>query len=285
MKRLFSKILLIILLPALLTFGLSQYVPVPVFQIQKANAAFAAFRTLTAKAGVSSGSVTSYLFDGTEDRLDIADSASWDLFGSAVTDRTISAFVRLDSAAASSQLIVGQSESTADRWAFYHSASSGLTALLRTGNLNTVILSDGSVTISDTNIHHVAFCKKSAEYGLYFDGAQVAYVSDSSTDTFAASLFIGGSSETADWSGNIDEVLIEHDDTFGAVPVVGLTDTITVPTVEHTSNSNVKLLIHCNEDIDTGTTGSGATFTESGNDSVTVTEVNEAIRDTTNGKF
>lgn len=51
MKRLLPKILLIILLPALFTFGLSKYIPVPVFEIQKANAAFSSFRMMMGAAG------------------------------------------------------------------------------------------------------------------------------------------------------------------------------------------------------------------------------------------
>jgi hypothetical protein len=242
---------------------------------------------LTGFGGGTSLSGTSYLFDATDDALQVADSTSWDIFGSSATDRTISAFVRLQNAAVSSQQIVTQSESTADRWGFYHNATSGLAMILRTGNSNQIAISHGSTTISDTAFHHVAMCKVADKYGLYHNGVQVAYIQDSSTDTYAATLGVGGHSIAGalSWDGHLDDIFIAHTNTFSASPNVGLSDTITIPTASHVSDANTKLHIKCDEAIDSGTSGSGATFTESGNDSLTVTELDGAIRATDFFKF
>ena len=50
------------------------------------------------------------------------------------------------------------------------------------------------------------------------------------------------------------------------------------------SDANTHLLIHCGE-TKTGTTGSGATFTDSGATGHVLTENGNAIEDTTNYKF
>ena len=57
---------------------------------------------------------------------------------------------------------------------------------------------------------------------------------------------------------------------LSASPNVGVTDTITVPTAPFPKNTNTKLLIHCDETITNGTTGSSAVFTDAtGNPVVT----------------
>ena len=50
-------------------------------------------------------------------------------------------------------------------------------------------------------------------------------------------------------------------------------------TTQFTSDANTLLLIHGGEAIASGTTGSGATFVDSGNTGHTVTENGNAIRD------
>ena len=62
------------------------------------------------------------------------------------------------------------------------------------------------------------------------------------------------------------------------------TSNFTPETSPYESDSNTKLLVHCHE-AKTGTTGSGATFTESGNEARTGTETGTAIEDTVLYKF
>ncbi len=235
---------------------------------------------------VFSGDVNSYLFDGSGDYLTVPDHADWDFFGSSSGDYTISMFVKFTATPSGSQYFMSQRESNADRWAFYHNSSSGLNAALRTGNTNTIILSSGGTVISDTNWHHVVLCKVGSEYGLYLDGAQQGYVNDSSTDTFAAQLVIASNGGAdSHFPGNTDEILVQQSNIFGAAPVVGTSDNITVPILQHTSDANTLLLIHSGEALTSGTTGSGAVFNDSGNTTHAVTEVDNAIRDTTTFKF
>jgi hypothetical protein len=72
------------------------------------------------------------------------------------------------------------------------------------------------------------------------------------------------------WNGEIAEVRISN--------TARWTSGFTVPTTRHTSDSNTKLLIHGDEDF-AGVTGSGATFTDSGNTGHTVTENGNAVQE------
>ena len=78
-------------------------------------------------------------------------------------------------------------------------------------------------------------------------------------------------------NGNMDEIRVSN--------VARYTTNFTPSTRQFNSDANTLLLIHCGEDIVTGTTGSGATFTDSGNTGHTVTENGNAIEDTTTYKF
>ena len=223
--------------------------------------------------------VTSYLFSGIDAYLEIPDSPDWDVVGSSEDNWTLSLFVKWSKYPVDSDSFFSQSESNSNRWQFYHNSSAGIIFIVKSGGDNILNLVGGSY-IADTNWHHVAMCKVADEYGCYIDGIQQNYVKSASTDTFAATLGIGDLIYVSgdSFPGYMDEMLIEQSNVFRASPNVGVTDTITVPTAPFSKNTNTKLLIHCDETITSGTTGSGAVFTDATGNHV-VTENANAIRE------
>ena len=126
---------------------------------------------------------------------------------------------------------------------FFHGHGTGLYFQIVSGGGPIVALGGGEIT--DTSWHHVLMVKVGNEYGLYLDGVNTAHVSDADTDTFTGTLLIGKKGDdTSYFDGHMDEVRIYHGNPFGAAPVVGLTDTITVPTKPHISDNLTKLLLH-----------------------------------------
>jgi len=225
------------------------------------------------------GSIDDYLVGGKDDYLEIPDSPDWDVVGSSEDNWTLSLFVKWSEVPVDSSSFFSQSESNSDRWQFYHNSPAGIRFIVKSGGDNILNLKGGSYII-DTNWHHVALCKVADEYGCYIDGIQQNYIQSTSTDTFAATLGIGDLIYvTGDsFPGYMDEMLIEQSNVFRASPNVGVTDTITVPTAPFSKNTNTKLLIHCDETITSGTTGSGAVFTDATGNHV-VTENANAIRE------
>jgi hypothetical protein len=182
----------------------------------------------------------SILFDGTGDGLSIPDNAAWDILSQ--TNVTIDLWVLHDDHVGA-EYYVSQFEDTDNRWQFLHSGGDGLKFQAVSGGV-TILDTGGGGEITDTNWHHVAMCKVGDDYGIYLDGSQVCYVNDNSTDTFAGLLYIGQYGTGAfELDGYADDVRITHTNSFSAAPVVGLTDTITIPTAPHKSDSNTKLLI------------------------------------------
>jgi len=281
-----KRLLIILLLPALLTFGLSKYVPMPLMQMKKANAAFSSFRVMIGAAGVATengADVTSYAFDGTGDYLSLADHANWDVFGSSADNWTISMWVKFSGTPSGSQVFIAQEEGNNDRWTLYNrSGGTDITLLVRTGAANVIVANGSGSGITDTNWHWVVLAKVASEYGIYLDGTQQEYTNDSSTDTYVASLVIGGGSVEVDFPGNIDDIIIASSNIYSAAPNTPPTNTITNPAVPYTGAAVLK--IHCGETILTGSTGSGATFKDS-TGVHTVTENGNAVRDTTTYKY
>jgi len=232
--------------------------------------------------GFDPNDVTSYLLDGTLDRLTTPDSSDWDIVASASESWTIHLFIKYSGAPSGTDVLVEQAESDADRWTLQHNSSSSIGFNVKTGNTNVLSVSGGTA-ISDQNWHHIALIKVLDKYGTYLDGTQIAYVQDSSTDTFAAILTIGTDvSGTQAFPGYIDDLVIDNTNIFSAAPNSTPNDTIVVPTVANIVAAN--LHISCGEPIVTGTTGSGATFV-SNKGGHTITEVANAIRDTSVYKF
>lgn len=167
-----------------------------------------------------------------------ADSDNWDLIGSAADNWAVSFFVRFDGALPGyNQPLMQQAESVNDYWAIEILGTGGDDSEIRfqaeTGGGVIITLQTAGGLISADTWHHIALCKVADEYGIYLDGVQKAYVQDVSTDTYSYLLQIGRNSGgfEAKW---MDAVMIRNDNYYSAAPVVGLTDTITVPTTSPT---------------------------------------------------
>ena len=234
-----------------------------------------------------SGDEISYAFDGTGDWLSIPDHADWDFIGSVADSRTMELWIKYASSpTGTAYALISHSESIGPNDFWLINVSNAAINFFAQSASVTILATNDVIGIPDTDWHHIAVIRILDEYGIYVDGTQTAYSQDTSTDTFAGKLGIGVR-EIDGWGafpGNVDEIRMYVGNPFGAAPVVGLTDTITVPTAQHTSDANTTLLIHCGE-TKTGTTGSGATFTDSGNTGHTVTENGNAIEDAVNYKF
>lgn len=170
----------------------------------------------------------SILFDGTDDAVNTPDSADWDIFASSTSDWTIDFWVKRSDTVSETVLFMQQREASTLQWAFYQfSSATGINFFMDQGTLPLNIVTN--THISDTNWHHLAFIKKGSDNGVYLDGTQIGYGSNTTTATFTAELRIGenGTSEFAGW---MDEIRIQNSNWFNAAPNSGKTDTITVPT-------------------------------------------------------
>jgi hypothetical protein len=132
--------------------------------------------------------------------------------------------------------------------------------------------------------YHLAAARSSTNLHIFVDGVQQGATADVSTDTFYNStvpLYISGGEENGApanyFDGYVDEIRISD--------IARYTTGFTPSSTQFTSDANTLLLIHCGEAIASGTTGSGATFVDSGNTGHTVTENGNAIRDTSIYKF
>jgi len=238
---------------------------------------------------VSASGPSSYHFPDGGDYLTVADHSDWDIFGSLSTTSTIDMWVKHDTHAGLDAYL-GAFEAASDLWFVGHNGEAGLVFWYKESNTTHFFLEVNSGAISDTDWHHFAAIMigdgSTWEIGLYRDGTQYAFVSETNTATFASPLYISKSNTISyHHHGYLDGIRIYNGNPYSAAPVVGLTDTITPPAAELTTDGNTSLLINCHETIVSGATGSGATFIDSGNTGHTVTEVGGAIRDTTTYKF
>lgn len=86
-------------------------------------------------------------------------------------------------------------------------------------------------TYTDTSLHQIACVKVGNDFGVYFDGTQVAYSTYAGTDSILGTLSIfqdGFGGQFLD--GFLSEIYLAASNIFDAAPVVGLTDTIAVKT-------------------------------------------------------
>lgn len=206
-------------------------------------------------------------FNGSTAYLSSVDHADWDILSQ--TNFTIDMLVKFQ-AFGTLQYLIGQYEDVNNVWYIYKSTSNYIVFYVISGG-STIVSVVSTTTITDTNWHHVALCKVGNTYGIYLDGIQIAYTSDSDTDTFAGTLQIGRWGAGSNYfQGNMDEIRLTHDNIFSASPVdlsaTGATpDTITVPTVAHSGGGNCKLLLH----LENNTTDSSGTSKTVSNSNVT----------------
>jgi len=200
-------------------------------------------------AAAAAGTPTSYAFGGAaSDQLIIPDHADWDIVANA-NDMTIDMWIFFSGAPSGGQCLLGQFEDSNNYWRLFHTGGSSLRLQVNSGGSTIIDTSAGASSFAATTWHHVAVCKVGTEYGIYADGTQVAFVDDASTDSFTGDLVFGGHSDVGgDWfPGRFDEMRIYHGNPFSAAPNSTPNDTIIVPTAEHTSDANTKLLIHGGE--------------------------------------
>jgi len=218
-------------------------------------------------SGVSAPVPSSYLFDGS-DSLTTPDHANWD-FGA--SDFTVEAWYYFTSLSGTETLA-----------SWYGGGAGFLFRVYDSGQLE-FYSGDGGIDPSGgagdvgTNVwHHVAVSRSGSNVRVFVDGTQTAIDSSGEGDLGdpAQTLTLCGS-----FNGNMDEFRISDNARYTADFSGSL------PTEEYISDANTLVLIHCNETIVSGTTGSGATFVDSGNTGHTFTEGGDAIRNTSTYKF
>ncbi|MFC1808844.1 LamG-like jellyroll fold domain-containing protein [Candidatus Omnitrophota bacterium] len=175
--------------------------------------------------------ISSFLFNGSSDKIEFADSADWDVVGSDADNWTIDLQVK-HSDHAGNECYICQHEDANNYWTLQHVHATGLQFIVQSGGGALITCSGGEIT--DINWHHVAMCKVADEYGIYLDGTQVAYVQEAGdSDTFSGSLFIAAFSGSNWFAGHMDEIRIQASNYFNAAPNATPDDTIEVPTAAY----------------------------------------------------
>jgi hypothetical protein len=198
-------------------------------------------------------------FNGTSAYVSVPDHADWDLCGSLSTDYTIDFWIKYNTLAGANQSIINQRVDGSNYWAMQMSPGAvewGFRMVV--GGSNIILLEETSLSaLAVDTWFHVAVCKVGSDWGLYLNGDQREYASQPSTATYAAPLEMGRASGLGRYlDGAMSEVRIQNSNVFGAAPVVGDTDTITVPSGPYTSDANTHLLMHFNNNVtDDGNTG------------------------------
>jgi len=197
--------------------------------------------------------------DGNSDFIATPDSSDWDIFADNTNSYTVDFWVK-HTDHSGIEGYFQQFEDTNNRYDLRHEDGSGIRFILYSGGVTLIDSDSGTVSgneITDTDWHHIALVivgdSSTKDIGIYLDGTQVAYVQDNSTDTLSGSLVVGRMYAASAYylDGNIDEFRVYHGNPFSAAPVAGLTDTITVPSSQYSTDANTKLLLHFdNTDFD-----------------------------------
>jgi len=231
-------------------------------------------------------STTSFWFDGNSDYLTVPDSSDWDI--TQYEDYTVDFWVKHD-AHATTQTYIQQYESVNNYWWIKHQDSTGgLQFLLKEGGTDRIDTGT-SGEIHDTDWHHIALCKVGDDYGVYKDGVQINHVNSSYQHDHTGGLQIARAGNSDNYyAGFMEQIRISKSNIFNAAPnstpddtitiptaAISGKDTITVPTSQHTSDSDTKLLLHLNENtVDSGNTGHTVT-----NNNVTFQTIGFPVQD------
>lgn len=174
---------------------------------------------------------SSLQLDGDSDYITIADSTDWDLVAANTDNWTIDFWIRFDQFVGSQWSIAHGIGS--ERWELLHQSGAGWEFQVIEGGFQK-FASNISGVITDSNWHHVALIKIASKYGVYVDGSQINYVQNTSTVNTAGLLYMGVNPPLTNFlNGNLDELRVQNSNYFNALPNVGVTDTITVPTIEY----------------------------------------------------
>ena len=214
-----------------------------------------------------------YFLDGTGDYLSIPDHADWDCSSS---DLPVEAFIYTPESIPSNHYgIFNQHVDNDNRVQFNYADSGGLQIFVKSAASVLINLNQGDLPAHKWN--HVAFVRDGNEWYLYINGVNVGNTTASITmPNLAIEARVGHCGAGAgDFKGYMDEIRVSTTARYpsgtGFIPT----------TTQFTSDANTVLLIHGGE-TKSGTTGSGATFTDSGDTGHTVTENGNAIESTGN---
>jgi hypothetical protein len=216
-----------------------------------------------------------YKLDGAGDWLSTPDHANWDIAAQS-SDYTVEFFFKFIENA-TLQTFLSQTETVAgdDGWRIQHASNNaGLLYKLRSGGA-TIVDIDTTDRIQDFTWHHFALTiETTGDHTIYLDGVEIHAINDTSTDTFSADLLIGNMhASSSDYVHSyMDEIRISDTNRYPTA--------FTPTTTQFSDDGNTLLLIHCGE-TKSGTTGSGATFTDTSGVH-TITEVGNAIEATGN---
>jgi len=202
---------------------------------------------------------TGLTLDGDGDYLTIPTSTDFNILDTAKTNVTMECWAKWNGTGLGYLAERSDGSRTHMTWYLYDSSGTQKVAFQGYQSGNVYNLDTGDQNFDFTQWHHYAFIKVGSVSGLYVDGVQYAYVSDS-TDVadITAVLYIGSSSTPSSYfNGYIDEFRIQESNVYSANPNSTPDDTITVPTSAHTSDANTKLLLHMDTHDVSGDGGSG----------------------------
>ncbi len=200
--------------------------------------------------GAGIGQTTGYFgqhcasFNGSSDFLYAPNHADFNI----QTDFTIELLVKhLQADNAQSEVYLQQWEDSNNYWHLFRVGAGEGLQFERTSSGSTYVqITTATLIIQDIAWHHIVLSKVADEYGIYLDGVQVGYLSESEAHDITGALIIGKSgANNSYFGGTMDEIRIYHGNPFGASPDAGLTDTITRATAQYVSDANTKLLLHC----------------------------------------
>jgi len=228
--------------------------------------------------GVALNPERSYLMDGS-DWLNIGDHADVEL---GAGDFCVEAWVRPTSVEYGGFILYAKWSGEQRAYNFYWAPYNNKMAMTWTttgANATSVERASDATVVSNDTWSHLEWDRSGDTLYFFHDGVERGTGDMTGVTVFqgTAGLQLGNQGSGSGIIGNVDEWRISDTarHTAGFTPA----------SVEHTSDANTMVLVHCHETIASGTTGSGATFVESGNTGHTVTENGNAIRDNTIFKF
>ena len=228
--------------------------------------------------GASALAGTSYDYPADSDYLQAPHSADWD-FGSG--DFTLDTWVRLDGPTTLEPLCSQAEDGNAAWYWNIRDTGPGINFKYTTDGTNAITHTWSTWTASADTWYHIMVALSGDDFRCFIDGTQLGDTKTMSDTIYNSSkvlqvAFGGNGGASGLWhydsmQGFMDEFRISKG-------VARETSNFTPSIVEYSSDVNTQLLIHCSETILSGTTGSGATFTDSGNTGHTITEIGSAIR-------
>lgn len=188
--------------------------------------------------------VSSLLLDGIGDYISVAHSSKWE-FGTG--DFTVD-YWEYRTGDDTNEFVFARDDSGGYAgWLF-----GGVDAA--TGHLKLAMSSNGSswdiANDVDMGLYtlntwtHWAIIRSGTEFGVYKNGTQTAYWTSALAPLASTHELIIGKLATNYYQGSLDEIRITKSNPFGAVPVVGLSDTITTPVGQHTTDDDTMILLH-----------------------------------------